>query len=73
MWLDENRARRPRSARHALSALAALSTRGRYAARAEEGGRIVTGPASALALRDAGAEIAFVFRVTSYGYGGAEV
>ncbi|AIQ89466.1 protein of unassigned function [Methylobacterium oryzae CBMB20] len=32
-------------------------------------GKIVTGPASALALRDSEAEIGFVFQVTPYGYG----
>jgi hypothetical protein len=69
LWLDENGARHPRAARHALAALAALGLRGRYAARAEGGAKIVTGPVSALALRDAEAETGFVFRVTPYGYG----
>lgn len=69
LWLDENGVRRPRAARHALAALAILGRRGRYAARREGGGQVVIGPASALALRDAEAVIAFVVRVTSCGYG----
>lgn len=72
VWLEENGARHPRAARDALAALAVLEARGRYAAHAAGGGKRVTGPASALALGDAEAEIQFVFRVTSYGYGGAE-
>ena len=102
MWLDENGVRRPRAARHALVALAVLGRRGRYAARREAGGKVVTGPvgappdraaigrgssswcdalacaepvstssASALALRDAEAEIRFVYRVASCGGGEA--
>lgn len=67
LWLDENGVRRPRAARHALAALAILGRRGRYAARKEAGVKVVTGPASALALRDAEAEIQFVFRVASCG------
>lgn len=66
LWLDENGARHPREAHHAL---AALDLRGRYAARAEGGAKIVTEPVSALALRDAEAETGLVFRVTPYGYG----
>jgi hypothetical protein len=69
LWLGENRARRPRAARQALAALAAREARGRYAARAEGGGAVVTGPVSALALRDAEAAIQFVFRLTPDGYG----
>ena len=69
VWLDENGVRRPRAARHALVALAILGRRGRYAARKEVGGKVVTGPASALALRDAEAEIQFVYRVASCGDG----
>lgn len=69
LWLDENGVRRPRAARHALAALAIPGARGRYAARAAGGGTVVTGPVSALALRDAEAEMQFVFRVTPYGYG----
>ena len=69
LWLDENGVRRPRAARHVLASLAALDRRGRYAARAEGGARILTGPVSALALRDADAAIGFVFSVTPYGYG----
>ncbi|MGH1590405.1 hypothetical protein ACRBEV_21295 [Methylobacterium phyllosphaerae] len=69
VWLAENGVQRPRAARHALAALAALGLRGRYAARRAGAGTVVTGPASALALRDAEAEIGFVFRVTPYGYG----
>lgn len=69
LWLDENGARRGRAARHALAALAAIGPRGAYAARAEGGGRIITGPASALALPDAEAETGFVFHVTPYGHG----
>ncbi|SDN69027.1 hypothetical protein SAMN05216360_110150 [Methylobacterium phyllostachyos] len=69
LWLDENGVRRPRAARHALVALAILGRRGRYAARRAGSGKVVTGPASVLALHDAQAEIAFVFRVTSCGYG----
>ncbi|MDP4005410.1 hypothetical protein [Methylobacterium sp. NEAU K] len=73
VWLDENGARRPRAARHVLRALAALGPRGRYAARAEGRGKIVTGPVSALALRDAEAESRFVFRLTPLGYGEDEL
>lgn len=69
LWLHENGVLRPRAARHALAALAIRGTRGRYAARSEGGGTIVAGPASVLALRDAEAEIQFVFRVTPCGYG----
>ncbi|MCJ2048595.1 hypothetical protein [Methylobacterium sp. J-070] len=69
LWLDENGARCPRAARHALAALATLEPGGRYAARAVGAGTIVTGPASALALRDREAEIGFVFHLTPYGYG----
>jgi hypothetical protein len=69
LWLDENGARRPRAARHALAALAALGLRGGYAARAEGGGKVMVGPASALALRDVEAEIRFVFELTPCGYG----
>lgn len=69
VWLAENGVRRPRAARHALAALAALGLRGRYEARRVGAGKIVTGPASALALRDSEAEIGFVFQVTPYGYG----
>ncbi len=69
LWLDENGVRRPRAARHALAALAVLGIRGRFAARAEGGGKLVTGPVSALVLRDAEAEIRFVFRITPYGDG----
>jgi hypothetical protein len=69
LWLDENGVRRPRAARHVLASLAALDRRGRYAARAEGAARILTGPVSALALRDADAAIGFVLSVTPYGYG----
>lgn len=69
LWLDENGVRRPRAARHVLAALAIPGTRGRYAARATGSGTVVIGPVSALALRDAEAEMQFVFRVTPYGYG----
>lgn len=41
----------------------------RDAARTAEGGTILTGPVSALALHDAEATIQFVVRVTPYGYG----
>ncbi|MCJ2139617.1 hypothetical protein [Methylobacterium sp. E-066] len=71
LWLRENGAWCPRAARHVLCALAALGRRGRYAARSEGDGKIVTGPVSTLALPDAEAEIRFVFRVTPLGYGEA--
>ena len=71
LWLDENGTRRPQRARQALAALAALGLRGRFGARTEGAGRIVTGPASVLALRDGPAEIGFVFSLTLYGYGQA--
>ena len=51
------------------AALATVGSRGRYAARAEGGGKIVAGPASALVLGDAEAEIGFVLSLTPYGYG----
>lgn len=73
LWLDENGVRHPRAARHVLAALAGRvtgrPTHGRYAARTAEGGTILTGPVSALALHDAEATIQFVVRVTPYGYG----
>ncbi|KAA0123393.1 hypothetical protein CIW48_13190 [Methylobacterium sp. P1-11] len=69
VWLDENGVRRPRAARRALAALATVGSRGRYAARSEGGGKIVVGPASALVLGDAEAEIGFVLSLTPYGYG----
>lgn len=69
LWLDENGVRRPRAARHVLAALAARAPRGRYMARAEGGALILTGPSSALVLRDAEAAMRFVFSVTPYGYG----
>lgn len=69
LWLDENGVLQPRAARHALAALAVLGRRGRYAARSAGGGKVVAGPASVLALRDAEAEIHLVFRVTPDGYG----
>jgi len=69
LWLAENGVRRPRAARHALAALARPGTRGRYAACAVSGGTVLIGPVSALALRNAEAEVQFVFQVTPYGYG----
>lgn len=71
LWLRENGAWRPRAARHVLHALASLGSRGRYAAHAERGVKIVTGPVSTLALPDAEAKIRFVFHVTPLGYGEA--
>lgn len=72
VWLRENGAWRPRAARHVLRALAALGPKGRYAARPEGHGKVVTGPVSTLALPDAEAEIRFVFRITPLGYGEAD-
>ncbi|MCJ2073260.1 hypothetical protein MKK75_31500 [Methylobacterium sp. J-030] len=69
LWLGENGACRPRAVRHMLAALAISGTRGRYAARAAGGSKVVIGPVSALALHDAEAEMQFVFRITPYGYG----
>ncbi len=69
VWLDENGVRHARAARRALAALAALGSCGRYGARIAGRGKVVTGPASALVLRDAEAEIGFVLSVTPYGYG----
>ncbi|SEI01127.1 hypothetical protein SAMN02799636_04911 [Methylobacterium sp. 275MFSha3.1] len=68
-WRDENGVRHPRAVRRALAALAALEPRGRYGARIEGRGKVVTGPASALVLRDAEAEIGFVLGLTPDGYG----
>jgi hypothetical protein len=69
LWLDENGARHRRAARHVLASLAALRSGGRYGAREAGNGKIVTGPVSALTLRDPQAESGFVFCLTPYGYG----
>ena len=68
LWLDENEARHPRSARQILAGLAALADPERYAACGCDEGRIVSGPVSSLLLTNAQAEIHFTFRITSYGY-----
>ncbi|MGU3466737.1 hypothetical protein ACLBXO_17965 [Methylobacterium sp. C33D] len=68
-WLEENGVRHPRAVRRTLAALAVPGSRGRYGARVEGRGKVVTGPASALVLRDAEAEIGFVLGLTPCGYG----
>ncbi len=69
VWLNENDARRPSSARQILSAVASLRSRGQYVVCLEGRGKIIKGPVSALTLCDAEAEIQFVFRLTPLGYG----
>ncbi|MGT2481667.1 SGNH/GDSL hydrolase family protein [Methylobacterium oryzae CBMB20] len=68
-WLDENGVRHPRAARRTSRRWRRSGPAAGTRARIEGGGKVVTGPASALILRDAEAEIGFVLGLTPDGYG----